>query len=164
MAVCTEKNYTILNYEKQSAFCPVPTIQTVKERVVFFRNQEDENNIIGQYIIFCKVYNEQMKLYGRTRKTVTETIRICKGKNILREYLLDREKEVVSIMMSLFDEEEVIRSYIKSERYEAEQDKARKTAIRMIKAGKMSLEDIADYTELSLDLVKDLQSEIMQLA
>ena len=126
--------------------------------------QEDENNIIGQYIIFCKVYNEQMKLYGRTRKTVTETIRICKDKNILREYLLDREKEVVSIMMSLFDEEEVIRSYIKSERYEAEQDKARKTAIRMIKAGKMSLEDIADYTELSLDLVKDLQSEIMQLA
>ena len=34
----------------------------------------------------------------------------------------------------------------------------------MIKAGKMSLEDIADYTELSLDLVKALQSEIMQLA
>ena len=34
----------------------------------------------------------------------------------------------------------------------------------MIKAGKMSLEDIAHYTELSLDLVKDLQSEIMQLA
>ena len=102
-------------------------------------------------------------LYGRTRKTVTETIRICKYKNILSEYLLDREKEVVSIMMSLFDEEEVIRSYIKSERYEAEQDKAKKTAIRMIKAGKMSLDDIADYTELSLDLVKDLQNEIMQL-
>lgn len=49
-------------------------------------------------------------------------------------------------MMSLFDEEEVIKSYIKSERYEAEQDKEKKTAIRMIKAGKMSLEDIADYT------------------
>jgi hypothetical protein len=31
-------------------------------------------------------------------------------------------------------------------------------------AGKMPLEDIADYTELSLDLVKDLQREIMQLA
>ena len=108
-----------------------------------------------------------MKLYGRTRKTVTETIRICKDKKVLREYLLDREKEVVSIMMSLFDEEEVIRSYIKSERceaaQEAEQNKAKKTAVRMIKAGKMSLEDIADYTELSLDLVKDLQSEILQL-
>ncbi|MCM1088870.1 MAG: hypothetical protein NC419_11985, partial [Muribaculaceae bacterium] len=123
---------------------------------------------INQYIIFCKVYNEQMKLYGRTRKTITETIRICKDKNVLREYLLDREKEVVSIMMSLFDEEEVIRSYIKSERYEAaqeaEQNKAKKTAIRMIKAGKMPLEDIADYTELSLDIIKELESQSMQLA
>ena len=126
--------------------------------------ESDTDSIINQYIIFCKVYNEQMKLYGRTRKTVTETIRICKDKNILREYLLDREKEVVSIMMSLFDEEQIMKSFIRSERYEAAQENARETAIRMIKAGKMSLEDIADYTELPLDLVKDLQSEVMQLA
>ncbi len=66
-------------------------------------------------------------------------------------------------MISLYDEEEVMRSYIKSERYEAELDKAKKTAIRMIKAGKMSLEDIADYTELSLDIVKELENQAMQL-
>ena len=42
-------------------------------------------------------------------------------------------------------------------------DKAKKTAIRMIKAGKMSLEDIADYTELSLDIVKELENQAMQL-
>ena len=30
--------------------------------------QEDENSIIGQYIIFCKVYNEQRKKYGQTKK------------------------------------------------------------------------------------------------
>ena len=30
--------------------------------------QEDEGNIIGQYIIFCKVYNEQRKKYGQTKK------------------------------------------------------------------------------------------------
>ena len=75
-------------------------------------------------------------------------------------------------MMSLFEEEEVLKSYIRSERHEAaqkaaqkaEQDKAKKTAIRMIRAGKMSLEDIADYTELSIEVVKDLQSEVMQLS
>jgi hypothetical protein len=37
-------------------------------------------------------------------------------------------------------------------------------AIRMIKAGKNSLEDIADYTELPLETVKELESQIMQLA
>ena len=47
---------------------------------------------------------------------------------------------------------------------QAEQNKARKMAIRMIKAGKMSLEDIADYTELSLDTIKELESQSMQLA
>ena len=46
---------------------------------------------------------------------------------------------------------------------EAEQNKAKKMAIRMIKAGKMSLEDIADYTELSLDTIKELEDQIMQL-
>lgn len=66
-------------------------------------------------------------------------------------------------MMSLFDEEEIMRSYIRSERQEAAQDNAEKMAVRMIKAGKMSLEDIADYTELPLDIIKNLQAEVMQL-
>ena len=51
------------------------TAVDVKVRVIC---ENDTDSIINQYIIFCKVYNEQMKLYGRTRKTVTETIRICK--------------------------------------------------------------------------------------
>ena len=67
-------------------------------------------------------------------------------------------------MMSLFDEEEIMRSYIKSERYEAAEENARKTAIRMIKAGKMPLEEIADYTELPFDVVKELKVEVVQLA
>ncbi|MCM1162073.1 MAG: hypothetical protein NC412_12730 [Roseburia sp.] len=41
---------------------------------------------------------------------------------------------------------------------------AKEIATRMIKAGKMSLQDIADYTELSLETVKELESQIMQLA
>lgn len=96
-----------------------------------------------------------------TRKAVTETIRICKDRNVLREYLLGREKEVVTIMMSLFDEEQIMRSFIKSERH----DEARETAERMIKKGKMSLEEIADYVpSLSLEELKELETEIMQLA
>jgi len=41
---------------------------------------------------------------------------------------------------------------------------AKEIAIRMIKADKMSLQDIADYTELSLETVKELESQTMQLA
>lgn len=49
-------------------------------------------------------------------------------------------------------------------RNEAELNKAKKMAVRMIKAGKMSLEDIADYTELPLDTVRELESQAMQMA
>ncbi len=70
----------------------------VKAKVIY---ESDTDDIINQYIIFCKVFNEQTKQHGMTQKSVTETIRMCKDRNVLREYLARREKEVVTIMMSL---------------------------------------------------------------
>jgi predicted transposase YdaD len=114
------------------------------------------------------VYDEQRKKYGRTRQAITETIRICKDRNVLKEYLESREQEVVTIMMSLYDEEEIMKSYIRSERYEerqiATQEKAIKTANKLIRKKKMSLEDIADATDLTIEEVKKLEQEIMQLS
>ena len=49
-------------------------------------------------------------------------------------------------------------------RNEAVQNKAKKTAVHLIKSGKMSLEEIAEATELSLDTVKELENQSMQLA
>ena len=90
-----------------------------------------------------------------------ETIRICRDRNVLSEYLLDREKEVVTIMMSLFDEEQIMKSFIRSERHDAD----RETAERLIKKGKMTLEDIAECVpSLSLEELRELEAEIMQLA
>ena len=129
----------------------------VKAKVIYESNKD---NIINQYIIFCKVFNEQTKQQGMTRKAITETIRICKDRNVLKEYLAQREKEVVTIMMSLFDKEQIIKSFIKSERHE----EARETAERMIKDGEISLEKIASYVpSLSMDELKELETKIMQL-
>lgn len=78
-----------------------------------------KGDIIHQYIAFTKVLDEQVKLYGRTKKAVHETIRICKDADILKEYLEARESEVVDIMMQLYDQEEVMRTYVASERRDA---------------------------------------------
>ena len=130
----------------------------VKAKVIY---ESDKDDIINQYIIFCKVFNEQTKQHGMTKKAITETIRICKDRNVLREYLLDREKEVVTIMMSLFDEEQIMKSFIKSERHDAE----RAMAEQLIRKGKMTLEEIADcVSSLSLDELKEIEAEVMQLA
>ena len=130
----------------------------VKAKVIY---ESDTDDIINQYIIFCKVFNEQTKQHGMTQKAVTETIRICKDRNVLGEYLAQREKEVVTIMMSLFDEEQIMKSFIRSERH----DEARETAERLIKKGKMTLEDIAECVpSLSFDELRELEAEVMQLA
>ena len=130
----------------------------VKVKVLY---ESDTDDIINQYIIFCKVFNEQTKEHGMTRKAVTETIRICKDRNVLREYLLDREKEVVTIMMSLFDEEQIMKSYIKSERYDVVKEKA----LLMLQSRKSTVDEIGKFfPELIESDIKELEAEVMQLA
>lgn len=127
--------------------------------------QEDEKNIIGQYIIFSKVYNEQRKLYGNTKQAVTETNRICKDRNVLKEYLESKEQEVVDIMMTLFDDEQILKAYAKDIEDSTAKETEKKTAERLIKKGKMSLDEIAECVPaLSLDELKQLEAEVMQLA
>ena len=87
-----------------------------------------DNDIISQYVTFTKVYDEQVKLYGRTREAVTNTINICKDRDVLKEYLSSREKEVVDMMMTLFDEEQVMRAYVESEKKEAAEKAAEEAA------------------------------------
>lgn len=117
------------------------------------------NDIISQYVAFTKVYNEQVKQYGRSREAVTETIRICKDRDVLQEFLAGREKEVISIMMALFDEEKIMRTHIASERREA----AREAAEKMLRNGKITVDEIAEYfTELSAKDIQEIEKELFQ--
>ena len=69
----------------------------------------EENYLIS---IFC------FPILQGDRKTdilvIEETIRICRDRNVLREYLEKREKEVVNMMMTLFEEEQIMKAYTKS--------------------------------------------------
>ena len=130
----------------------------IKAKVIY---ESDKDNIINEYIVFCKVFNEQIKEHGMTKQAVTETIRICKDRNILKQYLSSKEVEVVTIMMSLFDDEQIMRTYAK----DIEKETERKTAEKMIKMGKLSLEEISlCVPTLSFDELKELEAEVMQLA
>ena len=130
----------------------------IKAKVIY---ESDKDDIINQYIIFCKVYNEQIKLHGMTKQAVTETICICKDRNILREYLESREKEVVTIMMSLFDEEQIMKSFVRSEKY----DLAREKAALMLRKGKITVDEISEYfPELLESDIQELEAEFVPLA
>lgn len=68
---------------------------------------KDSNDIINQYIGFCRVFNQQIHKYGRTLKAAKEIIRICRDSNLLKDYLGERELEVEGIMLTLFDQDRV---------------------------------------------------------
>jgi oligoribonuclease NrnB/cAMP/cGMP phosphodiesterase (DHH superfamily) len=103
--------------------------------------------------------------------------------------LESREKEVVTIMMSLFDEEQIRKTYIKdvtreiTEKVREEitekvteevtekvtKETAEKTEIetakRLIKKGKMTLDEIVDCVPtLTLDKLKEIEAEVMQMS
>ncbi len=130
----------------------------IKAKVIY---ESDKDNIINEYIVFCKVFNEQIKEHGMTRQAVTETIRICKDRNILKQYLSSKEVEVVTIMMSLFDDEQIMKTYTKDIKRETLMEKA----VLMLKKGKINIDEVSEYfPELLESDIKEIESEVMQLA
>jgi len=127
----------------------------VKAKVIY---DGREGDIIYQYVTFTKVCQEQTSIYGRSRKAIQEAIRICKNRNVLKEYLESREKEVIDMMMDLYDQEEAMRSYVKSK----EHDTKVETAKRYLSLGKLSFEEIAIGSGLSVEEVEELAG--LQLA
>ena len=86
----------------------------------------------------------------------------------MREYLENKEQEVVDIMMTLFDDEQILKAYAKdiedSTARKTEKSTARKTAERMITDGELSLEKIACYIpSLTMEELKEIEAEVMQL-
>jgi DNA-directed RNA polymerase specialized sigma24 family protein len=81
-------------------------------------------------------------------------------------------------MMSLFDEEEILKSYIACERKEAAEEAAKEAAKKaamerdietaknliLIMQDKMSIGEISAATGLTEETVRSLKEEIMQLA
>ena len=140
---------------------------------------QDSDDIIDQYIGFCRVCNEQVALHGRTLKAAKEIIRICRNRNLLKEYLSERETEVEEIMLTLFDQEHVwniernnIRAAALAEgwdkgkvegielgitqgRSEGIWENKTQTVLKMFRRN-MPVEDIADISELSVEEVKDI--------
>ncbi len=112
-----------------------------------------EGDIINQYVGFTRVYNEQVRQYGRTRQAVMETIRICRDRNYLKEYLEAREKEVVNIMMTLFDDEYIYKTYVESEKKEAAQKAAQEAAQEATRKANVKTARSLYESGVSLDVI-----------
>ena len=79
-----------------------------------------EGDILDQYIEFTHIFDEQIKIYGRTRKAVEETLRICRDKMVLYPYF--EEEEVANIMFTFVDKEKQLARLMNEEREEGREE------------------------------------------
>ena len=113
--------------------------------------------------------NRQIAEKGRNDEAVKEAIRICIDGDILREYLKLHEKEVISIMNTLFNQEYIARAWAAEERQigrqegrlegrqegrqegrlEGRLEGERYMLFKLVKAGLVSLKDAAPKANLS---------------
>ena len=75
--------------------------------------RDNADGIIGEYVEFAHTIDRWRAKRGRTRESILRAIRECVDRNVLAEYLAERESEVVDIMMMLYDAEEVMRIHMK---------------------------------------------------
>ena len=75
-------------------------------------------------------------------------------------------------MMNFFDKEEILESYIRSERYEAAQEATQEViqrvtkinVIRLIKNGRLSVDEIPTFfPELTPDDIEDIKKEVQSV-
>ena len=71
----------------------------------------EKNSILYQYIEFSRITDTLIKKNGYKKATAEKIVNSCIKKNILKEYLTSRKKEVVDIMGILFDQDIITRNY-----------------------------------------------------
>ena len=117
---------------------------------------ENKNDILGQYIIFCHVFDQQRKIYGHASSAIENTIRICQNSDVLKEYLESRKKEVMDIMFVLFDQEYNTEVYVEEEKQKALKQGLKQGKLQGLKQGKLqgAIEALQD-TGLAIEKIID---------
>ena len=93
----------------------------------------DGSGILGQYVAFCRISDEQRKLHGNSEQAAQEIVRICLERGILAPFLESRRKEVIDMMHMLFTQEEVDAV----ERYNARQEGLREGRLKGRQEGRI---------------------------
>ena len=136
----------------------------MKVRVLCTGNKK---SILGQYILFIRVYTKQKKECKDIETAVKNTIEICMNDEILKEYLDYRKMEVQEMITAFMTQEEAFESFLKDEvkrgRKEGE-EKGRKegeekgkidTLINFFKNG-IGLDVISKGLGMSIEEVKSI--------
>lgn len=123
-------------------------------------NEGKNNDLLNR----CKPLSDYMTLINRIREyqktlelsvAVDKAIDDCINDGILAEFLVSHRAEVRDMCITEYNE----KSFVNGIRAE----ESERIAIKMLKKNKYSYEEIADNCDLTIEQVKDLEAEILQL-
>ena len=128
----------------------------MKVRVLCTGNKK---SILGQYILFTRVYTKQKKECKDIETAVKNTIEICVNDEILKEYLDYRKMEVQEMITAFMTQEEAFESFLKDEvkrgRKEGREEGKIDSLINFFKNG-IGLDVISKGLGMSIEEVKSI--------
>lgn len=109
----------------------------------------DKNNIIGQYMDFCRKANDMRKQYPNDRKkAVQELVKYCIANNVLSKFVKEHEKEVYDMVDVLFNQEYVTDVHEKNLIWQGYDNAAREYEVKLVEAESRADKAEAELAEL----------------
>ena len=122
--------------------------------IPIFRSGITDGDILCQYKEFCDITKHHFNTFGYTRKAINDAILLCIHNNILKEYLTNKKREVVSMMMALFDQATAVNMYAAEQKREGIEEGKREGKREGIEEGKK--EGIEEGIQNAIYMLKNL--------
>ena len=106
--------------------------------------------------VFCNLFQDpkyQLEAYKAIhpeKDAVIATLKECKEKDILKEYIIEHEPEVIGIMMALYDKESYMKLYEKQKKKEGLVE----GLAGLVKDGLLPISEAAKRAQLPVDEFK----------
>ena len=121
-----------------------------------------EKDVVWQYVMFTEVWNDSIKLYGRTREAAVHAINRCIDEGFLSDFFTIYKKEVISDMDVLFDYDYNIKALAKEAAREAAKESAILTTIKAYKKFSQTEEQTTSAIETEFGLSSAQAAELVK--
>ena len=124
----------------------------------------DKCAILKQYCEFVETVRSFKE--NDSANPITEAISYCIKNDILSEYLKRKSTEVNNLLIANYDFEIDKKVYAEEAfdegKLEGENKRAKEDTLRMLKGGKLSIEEISEYSGITIEEVKELQKDLLK--
>lgn len=104
-----------------------------------------------QYARFVEITREYAKLYDNREEAMNAAIDYCIGHGILEDVLRKHRSQVLGSLLEDFDE----KKYERTIREEARGQEKYRLLVKLVKDGKLSVQDAADEADISVPDFKE---------